>query len=173
MGARLQTRIERIEEQNAPLLELIKARRRIYDHFCKPPRPDYDYVMELYAYIGCPIDHETAERDYITFGVLGIMELEVRFPQRGKHTREQVETGLTYASIRMTRELYGREITFEEARREIDLTEQAEADLRAGVPADESEAARYYRSLYAQYPRLKLESDSMAAYLNGADARTL
>ena len=73
----------------------------------------------------------------------------------------------------MTRELYRREISFEEARREIELTEQAEADLRAGVPADESEAAQYYRKLFAQYPRLKLESDSMAAYLNGADARTL
>ena len=99
MGARLQARIERIEEQNAPLLELIKARRRIYDHFCKPPSPDYDYVMELYAYIGCPIDRETAERDYITFGVLGIMELEVRFPQRGRHTR----AGRSRADIRLNK----------------------------------------------------------------------
>lgn len=173
MGARLQARIERIEENNAPLLKLIKARRAIYDHFHKDPFPDIDYAMGFYAYIGCPVDRETAERDRVALGVLASMELEVRFPQHGKRASEQIETGLTYALMRMTREFYGREITFEEAKKEIEIAEQAERDFQAGVPADESEAAQHYRNSYAEYPRLRLESDSMAAYLAGADVRTL
>ncbi|HEX5731571.1 MAG TPA: hypothetical protein VF131_01960 [Blastocatellia bacterium] len=101
------------------------------------------------------------------------MEVEVRFPQKGKHTIDQIETAMLHTSIRLTREFYGREETFEEAKKEVELMEQAERDFQAGVPADESEAAQYFRNLFSQYPRLKIESDSMAAYLNGADARTL
>lgn len=172
MGARLQTRIERIEENNAPLLKLIAARRRIYDHFHKDPFPDIEYAMAYYAYLGNPADRETVERDRVTWGVLASIEIEVRFPHVPK-TREIVETAMQYATTRMTREFYGRELTAEETKREIEFAQQAERDFQAGVPADESEAAQYYRNLFAQYPRLKFESDSMAAYLAGADARTL
>lgn len=172
MGARLQARIEHIEEQNAPLLKLIKARRRIYDHFSTGPYLDIDRAVAFAAYVGNPADRETVKRDRITWGVLATMELEVRFPHSPK-TREIVETGMLYASIRMTREFYGREQTFDEGKREVELAKQAEADFQAGVPFDESEAAMFFRSLFAQYPRLKLKSDSLAAYLAGADARTL
>ena len=171
MGARLQTRIERIEEQNAPLLKLIKARRARYDHFHKIPFPDLDYAMAFAAYIGNPADRETLESDRTTHGVLTMMELDVRFPHGDK--RERVTEAMIYTSIRLTREYYGREETFEEAKKEVEIMEQAERDFQAGVPADESEAAQYFRNLFAQYPRLKIESDSMAAYMGGADARTL
>jgi hypothetical protein len=172
MGARLQTRIERIEEINAPLLKLIAARRRMYDHFSKGPHVDIDLVMAFAVYVGCPVDRETAARDRLTWSVLSSLEIEVRFPHVPK-TREIVETAMQYALIRMTREFYGREITIEEVKREIELSRQAEADYQAGVPAEESEAAQFFRNLFAQYPRMKFESDSMAAYLSGADARTL
>jgi hypothetical protein len=172
MGTRLQTRIERIEEINAPLLKLVAARRRLYDHFSKGPHPDIDYVMAIADYVGCPLDSETAARDRLTWGVLSSLEIEVRFPHVPK-TLEIVETAMRFALIRMTREFYGREITVEEVKKEVELSQQAEADYHAGVPADESEAAQYFRSLFAQYPRLKFESASMAAYMSGADARTL
>jgi len=151
MGARLQARIERIEENNAPLLKLIKARRRIYDHFHKSIQPDIDYALEFSAYIGNPADRETIESDLIACCVLATMELEVRFPHL-ERTRERTEDAMLYTVVRTTREYYGREVTFEEAKKEIELAEQAEADFRAGVPSEQSEAAQYYRSLFAQYP---------------------
>lgn len=173
MGARLQTRIERIEEQNAPLLRLIKQRQKISEFYRRSIQPDIDRAAEFSSYVmGCPADRESVEYYLHTSIVLSVMEYEIHYPY-DKWIYELVINCIVYADMRMAREFDGRELTFEEAKREGDIRDRTWVDFRGGVPFDKSEAAQQLRATHEQYPRLNFESPSLAAYLGGADVRTL
>lgn len=165
----LSKRIASLEARAAPILERARKRRQRLEHILNNTQNDFDKSYQLAQYIGNNQSREQAKSDWGEFFLLSLFKCQRLFKPAPRFTREQIREGMAQASVILAREWYGREITLDEAKREQEMIEQAAADLEAGISPDKSEAAMYYRNLFARYPRLKNQSGAMRAYLAGAD----
>jgi hypothetical protein len=169
MTSRLQSRLERIERQAAPIMELIRERRAKIKHFRATVKLDdsLDAALAGYRYIGREASREQVASDLLELMGLTIAEHHKRHG-RWFANNSEIEAAMTRATMLLLRESYGREMSEDEAESEIDTWGQMEKDMHAGIPVADSEAAQYFINLDAQYPRLKTRSDRMNDYLYGA-----
>jgi hypothetical protein len=165
--SRLHRRMERIEA--APIVNLIRERKEKLAGFRASILQEGNVEMAIDAlrYIGSNASREQTEQDLTEIMMLGIAEHHTRY---GRWFRglEEVEHAMACALASLMLEWYGREMTLEEARRELELSAQLEKDMWAGLPVEDSEAAQYFINTFAQFPRFKFSSDRHAAYMAGA-----
>jgi hypothetical protein len=165
----IKNRLQRIEHQAAPALERARKRRQTLTHFFINTKVDFDDAFKFAQYMGNIRTREQTKSDIGEHFLLALAQCNRMYKGIRQLTPEQIHEAQALATVILTREWYGREITTDEAEREAGIIEQARADFDAGIPPEESEAARYFRNLFAEYPRLKNQSDAKAAYLAGAD----
>lgn len=167
MVSRLHSRLVRIE--TAPIVSLIRERKEKLAGFRASILEEGNIEMAIDAlrYIGSNASREQIEQDLTEIITLGIAEHHARYGRWFKGI-EEVKHAMACALASLMLEWYGREMTPKEARRELELSEQLEKDMWAGVPVKDSEAAQYFINTFAQLPRLKLSSDRHAAYMAGA-----
>lgn len=165
MNSRLHTKIMKLEQRAAPLIELIRERWTEIAQVQEWVQPIIDAYLEAARYCGLPTSDEAREQietDAIEEVLLTLREL-------GDHpmTQENTVKALTRARSLLCRERYGYEPTVEEMEASDGLAERLRADMRAGISAKDSAAARLFREA-AFRPRLKKQTDSMRAYLAGS-----
>jgi hypothetical protein len=170
MVSRLHSRLDRIEQQSAPLLERVRERREKLESVrASILRNGYfEMAHDALRYIGRDASRAQTEQDLTEIMLLSIAEHHSRYGRWFKGLPE-VERAMACALVALMREWYGREMTEDEARRELEFSTQVENDMLAGLPVERSEAAQYFINLYAQYPRLKFSSDRHSAYMAGVE----
>jgi hypothetical protein len=170
---RLQSRLERIEA--APVVKLTRERREArgieIEKFRAFLQPDLDEMMRLSQYCGIPFNRNYTENSIIEGTLLILAECNERYGYV-KPTHEQWMECAMQSDIKFYREVEGIEYTPDDLTRASGLGEQARADMRAGVPVAESEAAQEMIRQHAiQPPRLKKHTDAFAAFIAGLDSR--
>jgi hypothetical protein len=171
--SRLHSRLERIEA--APLVNLIRerreARRREIEKFRASIQGDIDGMMALSQYCGLPFNREQAEIDVIEGTLLIMAECDEQYGY-AKPTHDQRIDCIIQSDIKFYLEVEGREYSPDDLIRASDRGAQAREDMRAGIPASESEAAQEMIREHAKAtPRLKKHTDAFAAFVAGLDSR--
>lgn len=83
-------------------------------------------------------------------------------------TDENWRAAILRSEQRLGLEYYDREISIDELKAADRLAVQAREDIRAGIPAEQSEAARLIReAAYVAPPPLRKQSRLLTAYLAG------
>lgn len=174
MASRLQTRLERIEQQAAPVLALKRERMCEIGKLRAFIKPELDRIMEVAEYCGLPnlIDlREQIESDWIEQVLLEWAEYQERFGDAEK-TIERKREAIIESDIKFYREIYGLELEPAAVLNAGELGEQVRADMRAGIMARDSEAAQeIIRSQATRAARLKKHTDDFAAFIAGQDSR--
>jgi hypothetical protein len=169
----LQSRLERIEA--APLLSLIherrEARRIEIERFRASIQEDIDGMTALANYCGLTFDREQTESTVIEGTLLILAECNKRHGE-AEPTHEQMTECIIQSDIKFYLEVEGREYSPDDLIRAANRGEQARADMRAGIPASESEPAQEMIREHAKAPpRLKKHTDAFAAFVAGLDSR--
>ena len=111
---------------------------------------DIDVWVEQRNYFGMPVSREELADDRIRlWKVIRRLNEEKGEPENQKTSNERWR----HAVREYIRACYGREITDDDFELDGKMWAQLREDMEAGKPAEESEAARYFRDLYERYPR--------------------
>jgi hypothetical protein len=146
MGLSIQSRLERIEASEPVNLirERRDDRRREVEKFRAFMQPDLDEMMEVAEYCGLPALAELRARiesDWIEQVVLQVAEYKELFWD-AERTGERAHEAIVKTDMKFYQEVYGREFSPEDIERAGRLGDRVREDMRAGIPASESEAAR-------------------------------
>jgi hypothetical protein len=148
-----------------PLIERIQERQAELESLRQAILPGAEEAWAVARYCGLPASRE--DRAQLESDMLETMLLAFWYLGDGPRTKERVFEAVTQANIKLGRELYGDEVTLDELQARDRLAVQVREDMRAGVPAEESAAARAIAQAAARRPRLKKQTDAMTAYLAG------
>lgn len=174
MVSRLQGRLDRIEQQAAPLIERRRERLHEIAKLRAYIQTDLNEVMEIGAYCEFPnlIDlRAQIESDWIEQELLIFAEYSEQFGESEK-THEKMIEAIIESDIKFYREIYGREYSREEVLQPRTLTQQVREDMSNRVPVRESEAAQeIIKSEATRAARLKKHTDAFAAFIAGQDSR--
>jgi hypothetical protein len=172
----IQARINKLEDAAAPIREVIREREERLQSFRQIIAEDSEttsYSLRIYEYIGHETTRGQVESDELENLMLASAEYEARFRVLFTHNeelhQERVRECIRWANIRLALEYYGVRSNMENQLRSEALTDQLESDMRAGLPASESEAARTFKSFYDTYPRIRYHSESLRHYMAGGE----
>ena len=172
--SRLQTRLERIEQQAWPILERRRKRLQEIAKLRAYIQPDLDEVMEIAAYCEFPkrIDlRAQIESDWIEQEMLMLAEYSERFGESEK-THEKMTEAIIESDIKFYREIYGREYSRDDVLQPGITADRVREDMKNKVPLCESEAAQLIiEAERRRAARLKKHTDAFAAFIAGADSR--
>lgn len=167
----VQSRIERVERHTAPFVERARERRVEIEKFRAFIQPDLDRMAAVSLYCGCTFEREQMESDIIESMLLIMSECQERHGYADL-TDEQTTECILASDAKFYREVYAEEVAPDELMRAGEIGTQARADMRAGIPANESEAAQQMIKEAARSARrLKKHTDAFAAYIAGLDSR--
>jgi hypothetical protein len=174
--SRLHSRIERIEA--APRVSLIRerreARRKEIEKFRAFIQPDLDAIMQVAEYCGLPSLVEIRaqiESDWIEQELLLFAEYSELFGD-AERTEERAIESIIKSDTKYYRELYGLKWSPDDITSAGSLGRQVREDIKAGIPASESEAAQQtIKNEATRATRLKKHTDAYAAYIAGLDSR--
>jgi hypothetical protein len=165
----LSKRIAAIETQYAPALERAKRRRQVLAQYFATTETDFDETFVYFQYVGDGCTFEQAKNSVGEHFLISLAFCHLLYKSVKTLTNEQIHEAQKRASYILARQWYGREVTLDECASEREICKQAWEDFKAGLPVAESESAMYVRSLFAQWPRLKNQSDAMTDFLAGMD----
>ncbi|MGA9773672.1 MAG: hypothetical protein WBV94_31870 [Blastocatellia bacterium] len=166
MSSRLHTKLDRLEQQAASVIDRIQKRAAWVEETRAGIRSHVEKALAFCCYIGEPPDRQELEMDMIE--QVFMMEYEIGDALR---TDENMRAGILRAEQYLVLEHYGHEVPVEELLATDRLLVQAHEDIKAGIPAQQSEAARQFREAACSKPpllRIRKRSHLFEAYLAGA-----
>ena len=157
MTRELLNRVKRIEQSPAVIKAAERQRElREWEDFIDYHMEDLKHFLTISEYEGSREAREVLADDYIEFQITVMWRLMERHPVEpggcwGWEVAEPIE-------LEVCRELnlrwYGFERTPEQEAEARQLCRQMNDDLEAGLPREQSEAARIVEESWANYPRL-------------------
>ena len=163
MNSRLHTKLDKLEQQAAPLIERIQRRKAIIEEIRVSIQDDLEGVLAVARYCSLRDDREQLELSMIEKVFMMEYELGDDIP-----TDANIRAAIRRADQRLELEYYNRETSIDELMEDDRLAVQVRADMKAGIPAEQSEAARLIREeAYASPPPLRKQSRLLTAYLAG------
>jgi hypothetical protein len=157
----LSTRIQKLEVVAAPIKAEQERRRKAAEFrelIFRERKGFIQQVLDGYRYVlGDALDEEETMKDIIeldlTYHKQAVNRFGVDESNRFKATPEQLND-LTREILRpFNVRFYGNHQTVEQYDKTQEQWKQIRADMAAGVPSAESEAAEYLRQLFKRYPR--------------------
>ena len=157
----LSTRIQKLEVVAAPIKAEQQRRREAAEFLALILRERKDFIQQVldgYRYVlGDALDEEETMKDIIELDLLFHTQAAKRFgvgeDKFYKATAEQLNEMNVGIYRRFDERFFGNYQTVEKYNKEQEQWKQAKADMAAGVPSAESEAAEYIRQLFKRYPR--------------------
>ncbi|HKQ08579.1 MAG TPA: hypothetical protein VJ464_25885 [Blastocatellia bacterium] len=118
-------------------------------------KADIDQWQAEREYFGHPASREDLAQETVSVWRCFSRLAKESVPEYNESLREPL---WRQAGIEATRELYCREMTAADYDLDAKMWEQLRKDMAVGLPASESEAARYWRDLFERYPRKAIGS---------------
>jgi hypothetical protein len=155
------TRIQKLEVVAAPIKAEQQRRREnreMRETLFKGLQTDIQNCLAGYRYVlGDDLDEGDITKDVIEMNLLYEAEATERFSVDEGGFYKATPVQLNDLQQELLREFdahfYGNHQTIEQQKREKAQWDQVRADIAAGVPSAESEAAEYLRQIFKRYPR--------------------
>jgi hypothetical protein len=174
MVSGLQGRIDRIEQEAAPLIERRRERLHEIAKLRAYIQPDIDEVMQLAKYCQLPNLQDIRagiESDWIEQEFLALAEYNERFGV-SESTKEKRIEAIIESDIKFYREIYGLGYSRDDVLQPRITADRVREDIKNKVPLCESEAAQLIiEAERTRAARLKKHTDAFAAFIAGADSR--
>jgi hypothetical protein len=157
----LSARIQKLEVVAAPIKaeqERRRERRQLREEILSFLKDHIENSLVLSRYVhGADLDEQETIKDIVEMDLLFQHEAMSRYGiDENKHfnaTNEQLAELTRETAMRLDRHFFNSYLTVEQNDKEQEQWRQARADMEAGLPSAESEAAEYIRQLFKRYPR--------------------
>jgi 5'-deoxynucleotidase YfbR-like HD superfamily hydrolase len=157
----LGARIQKLEVVAAPIKAEMERRRknqRLREEILSFLKDRIENSLVLSRYVhGADLDEQETTKDIVEMDLLYQHEAMSRYGiDENEHfnaTTEQLAELSRETAMRIDRHFFNTYLTVEQNDKEQEQWRQARADMEAGLPSAESEAAEYLRQLFKRYPR--------------------
>jgi hypothetical protein len=157
----LSTRIQKLEVVAAPIKaeqERLRAAREYREFILNELKDHIESSLSTSRYtLGDALNEGEAIKDIVEMQLLYHTEATDRFgvdaSDKYQATPEQLSELMREMGMRIDRHFFNIYQTVEQVEKEQEQWNQVRADMAAGVPSAESEAAEYLRQLFKRYPR--------------------
>jgi hypothetical protein len=165
MTSKLHTKLDKLEQQAAPIIERIQKRAA----WVEETRGDIQFHVEkalaFCRYVGEPPDRAELEMDMVE--QVFVMEYEIG---DALQTDENMLAGILRAERHLILEHYGDDVSAEQILATDKFLVEAHEDIKAGIPAEQSEAALHFIEDAGSRPpllRIRKRSRLFESYLAG------
>jgi prefoldin subunit 5 len=163
MVSRLHSRLDRIEQQSAPMKaeqERLRAARRCRAQALEVLKDRIDHILSLSRYVHGELEYEDELiKDIVEINIMFQVSAKQRYgideANKFNATPDQLKAVHREAAARIDQRFYNYPKTIEEFDKTNAQWTRAREDMESGIDSAESEAAEYLRQFSKRYPRNK------------------